>query len=609
MRLIFLLTFLFSFASYTFSASDADDNIIIDTRIVNYTLRHDKGKLKSVKISDTSTYLAQRADGKTAAVTFYGDGITIDKASAPDSKPVYRAWKDDDLFYTGSRVCALPLALKKGKPAKVIFERTYTSPEQFCQIMLPSAYFTRHAEFTITVPWELAEQFVFTPQNLPENAQLIRTQEGNNTVYKISLDNVKPLKAEKMAPSADFSAPQILVKGYFTDINDIYSFLRDKLDENENSAAVNELALKLCENKPTVLEKIDTIAAWVRNNIRYVAIEHGEYGLRPDFAENVLTKRYGDCKGSANLIRSMLRAVGIDGRLVWIGTRGDVAGNWTELVSLAAGNHQIAAAVVNDSIIYIDGTTSFSPKGLVPSAIAGQQCMVLNGDNVIVDTVPHMAPYTNVIRLAGDTRLENDILCGEYTTSFRGEMRMSLESTLNAISAPKRSAALGVILAFDRNSATTDNISLSSQALDAEETVAKYNETDKGAVKRLSDGKTYIQLRPFRAASFPLLEADGRRNNIFQRHPYDLESNLSFTLPEGYSLDSLPNNEHFSNLFFEGSIEYTHEPNSGAVLCKATLKCINGEAPASEVESWNNAVKQIRNLSSSPIILQISENQ
>mgnify|MGYP002508109436 CR=1 FL=1 len=68
-------------------------------------------------------------------------------------------------------------------------------------------------------------------------------------------------------------------------------------------------------------EMADTITAWVRQNIRYVAVEHGEYAYRPASPESVLSDKYGDCKGMAALIKDMLCHSGIDGRMVWIRIR------------------------------------------------------------------------------------------------------------------------------------------------------------------------------------------------------------------------------------------------------------------------------------------------
>ena len=102
---------------------------------------------------------------------------------------------------------------------------------------------------------------------------------------------------------------------------------------------------------------------------------HGESGQRPDPASEVLRKRFGDCKGSAILTRDMLRAVGIDARLVWIGTR-DIGTDWTDIPNISSGNHMISAVMLpGDSIMFLDGTSTYSTPGNQPYGITGCQAM------------------------------------------------------------------------------------------------------------------------------------------------------------------------------------------------------------------------------------------
>ena len=88
----------------------------------------------------------------------------------------------------------------------------------------------------------------------------------------------------------------------------------------DDTAVIKEKTLELTANAKSDEEKIRNIYYWVQDNIRYIAFEDGIAGFKPDEANNVLTKRYGDCKGMANLTRQMLKAAGFDARLTWIGT-------------------------------------------------------------------------------------------------------------------------------------------------------------------------------------------------------------------------------------------------------------------------------------------------
>ena len=55
----------------------------------------------------------------------------------------------------------------------------------------------------------------------------------------------------------------------------------------------------------------------------------------------VATKKYGDCKGMANLLTEMLRSVKLDARRCWIGTN-HIAYDYST-PSLSVDNHMICA--------------------------------------------------------------------------------------------------------------------------------------------------------------------------------------------------------------------------------------------------------------------------
>ncbi|MDE6395930.1 MAG: transglutaminase-like domain-containing protein [Muribaculaceae bacterium] len=604
------LLILISLLSFISVHAAVEDNVVINDRSVNYKLKASKGRLSSVKIEDNTQYLANRADDKIYATAFYGNGITVDKASAPDAKPIYRSWEDGDEFFTGSRICALPVSLKKGSPVKVVFERTYTQPEQFTDVMLVKpGYKTINSTYRFYVPAELSESICLTPHNLPEGVEMTKEAAKNgDIVYTINIKDNPPFKRERLSASSETFAPRVQVSGYFADTNELYNYLHSKVNDDEQSEKVAQFTRTLCEGLESEIAKIDTIASWVRNNIRYVAIEHGEYGMRPDDAESVFDKRYGDCKGSANLIRVMLNSVGIDGRLVWIGTEGDVTGSWTDKPSLAAGNHMIAAAVLPDTTIFIDGTITNAPKGLIPSSIAGQECMIQNGDKCIISRVGEQTPGISKLVLTGNLTVGPKGLEGLYEADYWGQDRMALENTLAGMSAPKRKSVLQLILSFDRKGVTPENPVVTTGGDNSSLSKVTYTETDPSAVRTLSSGKTYLQPRPFRAASYPRLDVKERRSPIDLGRKKSFETHLVCNIPDEYTIETLPERMTIDSPWFTGFVEYSLAEDGKAVVCDAALNCIKSVGGADEIERWNEAVKEIEKASGTPVILTKVQN-
>lgn len=79
----------------------------------------------------------------------------------------------------------------------------------------------------------------------------------------------------------------------------------------------------LIKDCKTDYEKATTIYDYVQSKSRYVSIQLGIGGWKPEAASVVLDKGYGDCKGLTNLTMSLLDAVGIESQyaVVYAGHR------------------------------------------------------------------------------------------------------------------------------------------------------------------------------------------------------------------------------------------------------------------------------------------------
>lgn len=428
------------------------------------------------------------------------------------------------------------------------------------------------------------------------------TPDGNLT-YTLTLDSQEPFKQEALAASADVTAPQLLVTGHFKDVGELYSFLKSGVTDEEPSDELRNFAEKICSSATSDRERVEAVTSWVQNNIRYVAVEHGEFGIFPEKADMVLSRRYGDCKGSANLIKTMLRSIGIDGRLVWIGTRNNVAGKWSELSSLAAGNHMIAAAILSDSIAYLDGTASFTSAGQWPSSIAGTECLIEDGGNFIIGTVPEHTAEMNTICMSGEFSIDNKALCGALRETYTGTERSLLENSMASVSASKRSALLHRILLRNRKSASIDSVSAKTSSPDAPVSEISYVEKDPSAIRSLSGGKYYVMLRPLRAATLPKPDAAKRVHALEMPWKHSIRSSFTLKIPDGFELAKLPDIAKFDNPWFKGGIEYSTDDAGREIICKATLELHSLHIPVNDISAWNQAVKEFEAASSMPITL------
>ncbi|MDE5840497.1 MAG: transglutaminase-like domain-containing protein, partial [Muribaculaceae bacterium] len=442
------------------------DNVIIDDEIHTYTILEKNGEISSVISEKETTYTAQRTDGFADAIAMYNDHITIDKASAPGTKPIYRSWKSSDVFYDGSRICYLHVPVKKGKKAKVYFRQTFKAPEHFCDINLASPYYMTHGRTVIKVPSSLAGKIKVLPFKLPENIILTsETLPDGSMVYVAEANDLEGFRKEKGAPSASVSAPQLIVTGMFSNVNDLYRHFRKFLNGTEaGSPEIDSLAAEIAATASDPKAIADSTAAWVRRNIRYLAIEHGEYAFRPEGAPDVLRKRAGDCKGSANLIKALLRSNGLDGRLVWTGTNGDIPFEWDNVPALCSGNHVIAACVLPDTILFLDGTVTWALPGYIPPSIRGRQVIIENGDDCIISRVPDTGTSTDGEYIIAHFEINGNDLTGTLALDLAGIKRSSLLAASADTEPRDRELLLKRVLNYPRKSAEASSIVMKDQS-------------------------------------------------------------------------------------------------------------------------------------------------
>lgn len=579
-------------------ASDDDNVRIIDERL-SYTVQP-SGK---VKVVNQTTYQAIRADDNVVASTMFNEDISIDKASAPGATPRYRSWENDDLFYTGSRICLMKVPLKKGKPAKATFEQTYRSPEQFCKVFLTAPYFTDQSLITVEIPASLADRYRVTPVNLESCMTFDKnTDKNGNIIYSVKATGRQPFKREPNAPSASIDAPQLIITGIFSNVDELYSFFRKYCPQNADATgSVSALCERITSGCATDMQKIDSIASWVRQNIRYVAVEHGEYGIRPEPAADVLSRRYGDCKGSANLIKALLHEAGIDGRLVWIGTAGEVATRWDSVPSLMSGNHQIAAAVLPDTIIYIDGTTTWSPAGYISPSLRGQQALIEDGDNYMLCIVPNEGIHADTDSFAARFTIAGGDLRGMVEHNLGGVFKISLAGAYHMTDPAKRNTLLSRALSYPKKNTDCPDprLELESPAADRCRIVCD-NFTDQGAARPMGD-KLIVDLRPIRDRHLATVDLNNRRRGVELPFGYGYASNITLDIPEGYEVESLPERQEFDNPWYSGYIDYSEA--NGQIICTAKLRTLRTEASLDEAAARNTAIKAINRASESKIIL------
>jgi hypothetical protein len=132
----------------------------------------------------------------------------------------------------------------------------------------------------------------------------------------------------------------------------------------------------------------DTVArlvAWLRREVRYVALSLDEAEVLPQRPETVLARRYGDCKDMATLLVGLIRAAGLQAHVALLAA-GSGADTSPGFPGIEGFNHVIVV-VPGATPLWIDPTARSGPASHLPVASQGRRALIARrGESQLVLT-------------------------------------------------------------------------------------------------------------------------------------------------------------------------------------------------------------------------------
>lgn len=615
--LIVILTIASSFFLNAQTAADDAKNIVIsqskkEFRFIRGNAEHPvQVKEESRKLLTCNSY---RTD--IPVVEFYSDVETIDEVDiyVNDSKkngiiPKYEYYNSDGVFYSDAHVCffQLPL-LKKGSTSEVKFKKTTLDPRYFTSI-----YFTKGQEITgqeikITVPfWMQVElkEYNFKAYKIEKNI----VQNGDETVYTYTMKNMPALHNEPSAPGPSYFVPHILVMCksaqpkdekyiYFSTVKEQYEWYKKLVSQIGNDPkAVKEKTEEIVTGLTTDEEKVKKIYQWVQDNIRYIAFENGLAGFKPEKAQEVLRKKYGDCKGMANLLTEMLHSIKLDARRCWIGTK-HIAYDYST-PSLSVDNHMICAWMNKSKPVFLDATEKYIGYGEIAERIQGRQTLMENGNQYLLEKVPVANYLQNTATESRKFLMEGNNLKGHVTQVWKGENKEWMLTSLNEIKQDKQENALKQFLAKGKQNFEISNLKITNIINYNSDLKVEYDVLWKDALT-VFDKETY-------------LDADNRRNlesfkiDIDKRkQPYwlDFKNNLIFEteiqIPVGKVITSLPEKLSIKQPGYSFTASYNIV--SEKLFYKNEIILNDTEIKTQNFIQWNKDIEQLLNFYNQQIV-------
>ncbi len=198
---------------------------------------------------------------------------------------------------------------------------------------------------------------------------------------------------------------------------------------------------------------------WVSDQWRYVAIEVGLGGWRPNRARDVFANRYGDCKDVVFLWIAMMRSIGLEAYPALVRARNplpikaDFPKDWFD--------HVIGMTVINGDTLWADLSDSRYPLGTLPRACESRGALVVGGFGGRLLWTPDRSADQNVMTLRLDGVLQSNgdlsFTAGVYASGHFAR-QLPLQGRLN----PEISAAVILGVSTTALDAWLDSISVVS---------------------------------------------------------------------------------------------------------------------------------------------------
>lgn len=510
---------------------------------------------------------------------------------------------ENSIFYNDSRKVQFTFpSLGRGAIASLRYDISYQDPRFIRQWFFQSYVPVLQSKVVVKVHKDVKIDYRIY-NNEAADIQFRQHTQGDFHFYEWEVNNMMPYRyagnrhfsVRHHSPHISVFVTETNIKGesqkFYGDIKDLYRFYMELIDgmEFEATPEMENLVAQLTQGL-SEREKIKTIYYWVQQNIRYLAYVDGYKGYVPASPSEVFSKRFGDCKGMAVLLKKMLDVAGLQSHLAWVGTR-SIPYTYSQCPLPAVDNHMVAVALCNDSIFVLDATFNYLDFGLNPFSIQGKEVLIsLDKQNFDIFSVPVAAASENMVIDSVDIFLTGNELTGQGTRTHIGLNRMELASTLERVHPNDYARRFSSLFSKGNNKfKVTDHEVISLFEYDAPAMVNYQFKLDDYTMA--SGNELYINLNLDRAYQDMKVDLSGRINPVINDFYFTEKHITRFFIPEGYQLSYLPDND---TIYFEPfRVTFNYSRHEGYVMLEKVVIFEFLELLEDMLPKWNAMVDRL----------------
>lgn len=423
------------------------------------------------------------------------------------------------------------------------------------------------------------------------------------TIYTWTVSNLKAFKMEEGAmswcviPRIEFAQNKFEYYGLPGDISTWQNYGKWQQALNADVSDLNPQRIaeikKMTDTIRSDKDKVRFLYKYMQQNMRYVSIQLGIGGLKPFSASFVDEKKYGDCKGLSNYMRSLLKAVDINSYYAEIN-----AGANEEPANYAFPydpfNHIILCVPLKNDTTWLECTSNTMPFGVLGSFTENRNALLITEDGGKLVNTPKSVARENQFNSEAHIVLDADggaktyvkiLSTGEYRELYLGMSAIKMDDQKEFL---LRDLHIKQPSAFEFKSEKDEN---GTKQIDLDFEYDQFCDVKTG-------DKLFYRPLAFLLWSntVPLLEK--RKTDYFWEYPRIKSCITTIDLPAGFEVETLPANASLKFSYGNYDISYIYNKEKNQVVSTAKFVLNNQVIPAAkytEMQQYMDAVAKAQN--------------
>ena len=379
---------------------------------------------------------------------------------------------------------------------------------------------------------------------------------GDKVYYTWETRNNEKDEFEEYMPSEEEHIKRVLVST-LNDWKELSDWAWSMNQKNlKITPEMRKKILELTNNKKIMADKIKAIIEYLQSDFRYVSMNIGSHSYEPHPSDEIFLNKYGDCKDQTLLAVAMLSEIGVKAWPTLMSTSSEL--RRLDLLPMPFYfDHAILNFELDGKRYYTDVLINGYNFHEVPAMLSGKRVFVINDQGGYFAEIP-LTDNLETTNVSNEKVLIRDdgTAVIEINVTFSRNSSIGLRERLKNVSADEKEkffAALETSLVMGGK--LLEKVWKNTDIPNAQVSLfLKFEHT--AWIQKMGDMMMFGMPQKQRGKLFSSAK---RRYPIVFLNPSLTESNVSYTIPVGYEVLSLPKRISLETAFATYTREYVSE--------------------------------------------------